>query len=94
MRLFLISLLFRCNNSLGCLDELNKRPPPYNFPHPLTPQYYLAELATPSEMEVVVSQKDFEDAFNELTPSVSQEELAHYAAVQQQFTKTSSENNS
>lgn len=51
----------------------------------MTPQYYLAELATEQEIEVLVSQSDFEEALRELVPSVSQDEMAHYAAVQQRF---------
>lgn len=38
----------------------------------LTPQYYLAELARPEEMQVTVSQRDFELALRELVPSVSE----------------------
>jgi peroxin-6 len=51
----------------------------------MTPQYYLAELATEQEIEVLVSQSDFEEALRELVPSVSQEEMTHYAEVQQRF---------
>lgn len=65
--------------------ELNRLPPPYEHPHPITPQYYLAELATEQEIEVLVSRRDFEEALGELVPSVSQGEMAHYAAVQQRF---------
>lgn len=61
--------------------------PPYSdgTTPPLTPQYYLAELATPAEVAVLVSQRDFEAALAELVPSVSQAEMAHYGRVQQQF---------
>lgn len=51
----------------------------------MTPQYYLAELATITETEVLVSGKDFEAALAELVPSVSQVEMDHYALVQQRF---------
>ena len=51
----------------------------------MTPQYYLAELAKPEEISVLVGQQDFEEALRELVPSVSQAELEHYAAVQQRF---------
>ncbi|KAF8526854.1 AAA-domain-containing protein [Hysterangium stoloniferum] len=67
------------------IAALNKIPPPYQHPHPMTPQYYLAELADPSEIEVLVSRHDFESALRELVPSVSQDEMAHYAAVQRRF---------
>jgi peroxin-6 len=53
--------------------------------NPLTPQYYLAELARPEEMQVTVSQQDFEMALRELVPSVSEAEMLHYKVVQQRF---------
>lgn len=56
-------------------------------PHPLTPQYYLAEMAAPEEIEVLVTQADFESALASLVPSVSQTEMEHYARVQRQFSK-------
>ena len=49
---------------------------------PITPQYYLAELAKPEEIQVLVSQRDFEAALAELVPSVSQAEMDHYKVVQ------------
>ena len=64
---------------------MNARPPYSEGTPPLTPQYYLAELATPAEVAVLVSQQDFEAALAELVPSVSQAEMAHYGRVQQQF---------
>lgn len=54
-------------------------------PHPMTPQYYLAELAKPEEISVLVGKQDFENALRELVPSVSTGELEHYAAVQVRF---------
>ena len=65
--------------------ELNAKPPPYSHPHPLTPQYYLAEMATAAETDVLVSKSDFEQALRELVPSVSQGEMEHYAEVQRKF---------
>ncbi|KAF8311552.1 AAA-domain-containing protein, partial [Clavulina sp. PMI_390] len=67
------------------IAELNARPPPYSHPHPLTPQYYLAEMATPEEIDVLVSRVDFELALSELVPSVSQQEMDHYREVQKKF---------
>ncbi|KAH9914715.1 AAA-domain-containing protein [Fomitopsis serialis] len=69
------------------IAELNNQPPDPRHPYPLTPQYYLAELAKPAEMEVLVMQKDFEAALRELIPSVSHAEMEHYARVQQRFSK-------
>ena len=48
----------------------------------LTPQAYLSEMASPQEIEVLVSQPDFELALSELVPSVSEAEMAHYEYVQ------------
>ena len=61
--------------------------PPADSPHPfpLTPQYYLGELATSAETEVLVSEDDFNAALRELVPSVSQAEMEHYARIQQRF---------
>jgi hypothetical protein len=56
-------------------------------PHPLTPQYYLAELATTGDIEVLVSQQDFNIALCGLVPSVSQSEMDHYNHVQHQFSQ-------
>lgn len=55
----------------------------------MTPQYYLAELASPEDIEVLVSADDFKRALQSLTPSVSQAEMEHYAEVQKRFTQES-----
>ncbi|BGP43176.1 peroxisomal assembly protein [Rhodotorula kratochvilovae] len=68
------------------IAELNAQPPySTGASPPLTPQYYLAELATPQEIEVLVAQEDFEAALAELVPSVSQAEMLHYKTVQSRF---------
>ncbi|CCM06091.1 uncharacterized protein FIBRA_08338 [Fibroporia radiculosa] len=64
---------------------LNKMQPGPQHPYPLTPQYYLAVMATPAETQVLVSQEDFQAALDELVPSVSQAEMEHYARVQERF---------
>lgn len=56
-------------------------------PYPLTPQYYLSEIATPADIEVLVSEEDFSSALRELVPSVSEAEMEHYARIQQRFSK-------
>ncbi|KAK0519341.1 peroxisomal assembly protein, partial [Tilletia horrida] len=58
---------------------------PYPHPYPITPQYYLAEMAQPAEIEVRVGRVDFEAALRELVPSVSEQEMEHYRAVQSKF---------
>ncbi|BGP27447.1 peroxisomal biogenesis factor 6 [Rhodotorula toruloides] len=68
------------------IAELNAQPPYSIGETPLlTPQYYLAEMATPAEIEVLVAQQDFDAALAELVPSVSQAEMQHYKTVQQRF---------
>ncbi|EAU88281.2 TER94-PB [Coprinopsis cinerea okayama7 len=56
-------------------------------PYPLTPQYYLSELATPEEILVTVTKEDFMIALKNLVPSVSEAEMEHYRLVQQRFTQ-------
>jgi len=66
--------------------ELNKESTKLeDHPYPLTPQYYLAEMAPTEELTVLVTQEDFEFALKELVPSVSAQEMAHYAQVQRRF---------
>lgn len=64
---------------------INALPPHHQHPHPITPQYYLAELASPADIEVLVSVDDFERALDSLIPSVSQAEMEHYVEVQRRF---------
>ncbi|THH31360.1 hypothetical protein EUX98_g2823 [Antrodiella citrinella] len=76
----------------GQVDEkiakLNADPVPNSLhPHPITPQYYLAEMAKPSDIAVLVSHEDFKVALDNLVPSVTPEEMAHYGQVQKQFSK-------
>ena len=56
-------------------------------PFPLTPQYFLSEMAKPEDVEVQVSQEDFDAALAELQPSVSAAEMAHYAKIQERFSR-------
>ena len=65
---------------------LNSQPPQEDHPYPITPQYYLAKMATDGETDVVVALEDFENALRELVPSVSQTETEHYRTVQARFT--------
>lgn len=67
------------------VEEFNALPPPHKHPYPLTPQYYLAEMVTPEEIDVLVSRADFELALHELVPSVSRGEMEHYREVQRKF---------
>ncbi|KAJ3742031.1 AAA-domain-containing protein [Lentinula detonsa] len=58
-------------------------------PHPISPQYYLAELASKEDMHVEVTQQDFDFALKELLPSVSQAEMDHYKLIQERFSRDS-----
>ncbi|KAJ7849118.1 AAA-domain-containing protein [Mycena olivaceomarginata] len=75
------------------LTVLNSEPagPDDRHPRPLTSQYYLAELASAEDIDVLVSQADFDRALQSLVPSVSQSEMDHYAHVQQRFSRVSDE---
>lgn len=53
--------------------------------HQLTPQYYLTEIATSDDLHILVTQRDFIRALNELAPSVSAVEMQHYATIQKRF---------
>ncbi len=66
---------------------LNAEPADLRHPYPLTPQYFLAEMASSADIDVLVSQDDFDSALRELVPSVSQDEMEHYARVQRQFSR-------
>lgn len=67
------------------IGELNSQPHSSKHVYPITPQYYLAEMASYEDTEIIVAQEDFEAALEELTPSVSQAEMEHYRLVQQRF---------
>ncbi|KAJ7470448.1 P-loop containing nucleoside triphosphate hydrolase protein [Mycena latifolia] len=73
------------------LAHLNSQPGLDDHPHPLTSQYYLAELASADDIEVLVSQRDFDLALANLVPSVSQSEMDHYAHIQKRFSRQSDE---
>ncbi|CCF48042.1 hypothetical protein NDA11_003913 [Ustilago hordei] len=67
------------------IEEINKEGGRKGHPHPITAQYYLAEMAKAEEIEVKVNRRDFEGALRELTPSVSEQEMEHYREVQAKF---------
>ncbi|ORY89212.1 P-loop containing nucleoside triphosphate hydrolase protein [Syncephalastrum racemosum] len=64
--------------------KLNEQKRP-DLPQTVTAQYYLSRLATPDEILVQVEEIDFVNALNELVPSVSATELAHYSKVREKF---------
>ncbi|KAG6865885.1 hypothetical protein C0991_010966 [Blastosporella zonata] len=58
-----------------------------HYPTPLTPQYFLAEMASEDDLNVLVSREDFGRALKDLVPSVSQSEMDHYAQIQSRFSQ-------
>ncbi|KAI3486163.1 hypothetical protein L1887_50304 [Cichorium endivia] len=83
------AMLKAMTRKAGEVDEriaaINGTPGKKTHPHPLTAQYYLAEMASAEEIEVRVNRRDFELALRELTPSVSEQEMQHYREVQAKF---------
>ncbi|KAG6891139.1 hypothetical protein C0992_010127 [Termitomyces sp. T32_za158] len=69
------------------IAQLNVIPGLHGHPVPLTPQYFLAEMASESDINVLVSREDFDRALKDLIPSVSQSEMDHYAEIQHRFAK-------
>ncbi|KAG6845032.1 hypothetical protein H0H87_001369 [Tephrocybe sp. NHM501043] len=70
------------------IAQLNIAPRPHDYPTPLTPQYFLAEMASESDLAVLVSREDFDRALKDLVPSVSQSEMDHYAQIQRKFSES------
>ena len=58
----------------------------------MTVEYYLAELASPEDMAVYVSQEDFDRSLDSLVPSVSQAEMERYRQIQKRFSQESVDN--
>jgi peroxin-6 len=68
--------------------DINKLPESLGqHPYPMTPQYFLSELASADDLLVAVSQVDFDNALVTLVPSVTQAEMEHYARVQHHFSQ-------
>jgi len=61
--------------------------PDHRHPHPVSAEYYLAELASAEDMAVHVSQEDFDRALDSLVPSVSQAEMEHYRQIEKHFSQ-------
>ena len=56
-----------------------------DHPYPITPHYYLSEMATERDVQVLVTQDDFDLALSQLKPSVTESELQHYASIRELF---------
>ncbi|TFK26358.1 TER94-PB [Coprinopsis marcescibilis] len=75
---------------IAVIDEPIRSSTGVTHPFPITPQYYLSEIATPEEIRVTVTGEDFDTALRNLVPSVSEAEMEHYAIVQKRFTQDES----
>ncbi|KAG0164776.1 peroxisomal assembly protein [Apophysomyces sp. BC1015] len=62
-----------------------------NPENPITAQYFLSHLATADDIVVQVEEIDFVKALDELVPSVSATELAHYTKVREKFEQKNEE---
>ncbi|KAI8968503.1 P-loop containing nucleoside triphosphate hydrolase protein [Mycotypha africana] len=87
----MLKAMTRVANSIDDkVKQLNKEQRD-NLPNPLTVQYYLSHLVTDEELSVQVQEIDFIKALEELIPSVSATELAHYSKVREKFEKAKDE---
>lgn len=64
------------------IRELNAR---RDAGQPISTAYFFDHYATPDDVAVMVTESDFVEARNELVPSVSAGELAHYEKVRAAF---------
>ncbi|OCF40790.1 hypothetical protein I317_05402 [Kwoniella heveanensis CBS 569] len=73
------------SDSVGGVKGEGKSKGKRTGPKEITPQYYLSKMATPEETQVRVTISDFEGALGRLKPSVSEDEMKGYEAVQREF---------
>lgn len=66
--------------SLAALNAL-----PKHSQHSVSPQFFIAEMKTEADLQVVVKVEDFDFALEELIPSISIPELLHYASIQKNW---------
>ncbi|KIK91651.1 hypothetical protein PAXRUDRAFT_830652, partial [Paxillus rubicundulus Ve08.2h10] len=69
------------SNLFYLVAQLNSLPEFHH--HPVSPQFFVAEMVSGSQLQLVVSSGDFLLALQELIPSISESELSHYALIQQ-----------
>lgn len=61
-----------------------------NHPYPITSHYYLSEMALEQDVQVLVTQHDFDLALSQLKPSVTESEMQHYAHIRRSFSSDNS----
>ena len=64
---------------------LNQTQQAGDHPYPITSHYYLSEMALERDVQVLVTQHDFDLALSKLKPSVTESEMQHYSYVQRLF---------
>lgn len=72
-----VSLLESERNHLNTLPKFQH--------HPISCQFYISEMVSETDLEVIICMEDFMDALNELTPSVNDEELVYYSGIQNRW---------
>ena len=55
------------------------------YPEPITPQFYMENIAKKQDLNPCVTQSDFLYALERLNPSVSLQELKRYDEIQKRF---------
>ena len=58
---------------------------PSTHPYPITSHYFLSEMALERDVQVLVTQHDFDLALSQLKPSVTESEMQHYAHIERLF---------
>ncbi|KAF8553388.1 AAA-domain-containing protein [Imleria badia] len=53
--------------------------------HPISPQFFITEMKSNADLQLVVKGEDFDLALEELIPSISNSELLHYASIQKNW---------
>lgn len=80
-----ISFFFSLPALLNYNAALLNRIQPSDHPRPITPHYYLSEMATERDIQVLVTKHDFDLALSQLKPSVTESELQHYTHIRKLF---------
>ena len=53
--------------------------------HPISSQFFISEMKSDMDLQLVVKAEDFHLALEELIPSISSSELLHYASIQKNW---------
>lgn len=70
---------------LSCNAAILNQAQSSDHPYPITSHYYLSEMALEKDVQVLVTQHDFDLALSQLKPSVTESEMQHYTYIQRLF---------